>query len=267
VTIAVWARVLLVAGTAPLFSAAQPKAAPLSFEVASVKPAAPPIATKDEYTAGYNAGMRAGMAEQGLRVTGLRVNITDNTLRDLIRLAYQVKNYQIVGPGWTASEKYEIAALMPAGSERSQAPLMLQTLLKDRFHLELRRETRKLAAYALVVVKGGPKLSSSAGANGGRGGIGMATMGVFRARNSSLTDLADFLTKHADRPVIDKTGISGRYDFELNLLTDASAAVDEPSFASSIATPLKKIGLKLEGRTLQLETLVIERADRVPVEN
>lgn len=105
---------------------------PVSFEVASVKPATAPIQTKDEYSAGYNAGLRSALASFGIRVTGQRVNITDNSLKDLIRLAYEVKDYQISAPSWMAAEKYEIVANMPAGTNRSQAPEMLRSLLESR---------------------------------------------------------------------------------------------------------------------------------------
>src|SRR5581483_5324506 len=118
-----------------------------SFEVASVKPAAAPIQTKDDYTAGYNAGMRAALSSFGMRITGQRINITDNSLRDLIRLAYRVKDYQINAPNWMATEKYEVVANMPAGANASQAPEMLQTLLETRFHLKLHRETKRTAVY------------------------------------------------------------------------------------------------------------------------
>jgi uncharacterized protein (TIGR03435 family) len=261
-------RILVAAALAAGVSGAQP-AASLSFEVASVKFAAAPIATRDDYSAGYNAGMRAGLAEQGLRISGVRVTITDNTLRDLIRLAYRVKDYQIAGPGWMAAEKYEIAAAMPAGSDRSQAPLMLQTLLKDRFHLELRREKRQLAAYALTSAKGQPKLTASADTSGGRGGVALMYKGPVRGRSASLADLADFLTKYAERPVLDQTGIAGTYDFEFTLPAadgespDASA-VDR---TARLATAIKQIGLKLDGRKLPVEMLVVERAERVPTEN
>src|ERR1035441_2815317 len=90
-------RCLIVALCVVLASCAalgQTGGTPLSFEVASVKPASAPIATKDDYTEGYNAGMRAALAAQGLRIVGQRVTVTDNSLKDLIRLAYQVKEYQ-----------------------------------------------------------------------------------------------------------------------------------------------------------------------------
>jgi uncharacterized protein (TIGR03435 family) len=86
--------------------------------------------------------MRSALASFGMRITGLRVNITDNTLKDLIRLAYEVKEYQIAAPAWMASEKCEIVANMPAGSTAAQAPAMLRSLLADRFDLELHRESK-----------------------------------------------------------------------------------------------------------------------------
>jgi uncharacterized protein (TIGR03435 family) len=175
---------------------------PLSFEVASVKPASAPIATKDAYTEGYNAGMRAALASQGLRIVGQRVTVTDNSLKDLIRLAYQVKDYQISAPAWMAAEKYEIAAVMPAGATRSQAPEMLRTLLEERFHLKLHRETRKLAAYALVAAKGGPKLTPSAVPANGRGGSAFAgtNNGHLLAKASTLAAFADLAHQSGGPP-------------------------------------------------------------------
>src|ERR1039458_312084 len=105
---------------------------PLSFEVASVKPASAPIATKDAYTEGFNAGMRAAMAAQGLRIVGQRVTVIDNSLKDLIRLAYQVKEYQILAPAWMATEKYEIAATMPARAKPGRPPQMLHSVVAVR---------------------------------------------------------------------------------------------------------------------------------------
>ena len=98
-----------------------------AFEVASVKVASTPIQTKDEYSAGYNAGMRQAMAAAGMRFSGQRVTMTDQTLRDLVRLAYRVKDYQIDAPGWMSTEKFEIIANMPAGATREQAPDMPAT--------------------------------------------------------------------------------------------------------------------------------------------
>jgi uncharacterized protein (TIGR03435 family) len=240
---------------------------PLSFEVASVKPASAPIATKDAYTEGYNAGMRAAMAAQGPRIVGQRVTIIDNTLKDLIRLAYQVKEYQISGPAWMGTEKYEIAANMPAGANRSQVPEMLQTLLAERFHLKLHRETRKMAVYALVVGKGGLKLTAATAPASGRGAPGwVSSNGRVAAKASSVAAFADLLSKAADRPVIDMTGLTGWYDFDLTYTPELSATA--PDSGATLATALlEQLGLKLEKREVQVEVLVIEGADKVPTEN
>ena len=240
---------------------------PPSFEVASVKPASAPIATKDAYTEGYNAGMRAAMAAQGLRIVGQRVTVIDNSLKDLIRLAYQVKDHQISGPAWMATERYEIAATMSAGTNLSQVPEMLQTLLKERFHLKLHQETRKMAVYALVVAKGGPKLTAATAPANGRGGTGwVSSNGRVGAKDSSVASFADLLSKAADRPVIDMTGLTGLYDFDVNYTPSLSATATDAGATLETAV-LEQLGLKLEKREMQVEVLVIESADKVPTAN
>ena len=237
---------------------------PLSFEVASVKPAPAPIATKDAYTEGYNAGMRAALSAQGLRVVGRRVAVTDNTLKDLIRIAWQVKEHQISGPSWIAVEKYEIAALMAAGADRTQAPEMLRTLLAQRFHLELHREMRKMPAYALVAVRGGAKLSAVAGPEG-RNVMAGPNTGRIHLKSASMATFADLLSKAADRPVIDATGFPGFYDVDLTYSPELSAVAAEsgPALAQALQ---EQLGLKLEKREIQVDVLVVDRAEKVPVE-
>src|SRR5579863_9583054 len=83
------------------------------------------------------------------------------TLKVLVMRAYGLKDYQVSGPAWMDSERYEIAAKIPAGATRSQVSLMLQGLLADRFGLAIHRETRELPIFALLVGKNGPKLRAS----------------------------------------------------------------------------------------------------------
>ena len=79
--------------------------------------------------------------------------------------AYELKNYQIAGPAWLDSERYEIAAKIPAGAGKSEVALMLRTLLAERFRLVAHRETRELPIYAMVVAKNGPKFQGSPAAS------------------------------------------------------------------------------------------------------
>jgi len=258
---------LLLSRTSFAQASEKPNEKPLSFEVASVKPAPTPIPTKDQYTQGYNAGMRAALASMGMRIAGQRVNITDNTFKDLIRLAWQVKDYQIVAPSWMASEKYEIIANMPPGADRTQAPAMLRTLLEARFHLQLHKEMRQIPVYALVAAKSGPKLTAAAGPPNKRGGDAWTDSGGghLRALNSPAAAFADVLTKVSDRPVIDATGLTGIYDFDLTYAPGLSATLTDSG--PTLAAALAEIGLKLEKRDTPMEVLVVDRADKVPTEN
>jgi uncharacterized protein (TIGR03435 family) len=143
----------LLAATAAF--AQTPPPPPLAFEVASIKPAGPldPVA------------IQQGKMNIGMRVDGAICNIGSFSLRDLIRMAYEVKDFQITGAdslgGPLDAQRFNIQATMPDGATEKQVPQMLQTLLAERFKLVVRRETKDQSVYALVVAKGGPKLKES----------------------------------------------------------------------------------------------------------
>jgi uncharacterized protein (TIGR03435 family) len=128
-----------------------------AFEVASVKPAAPIDMMK------MAAAVRGGeMPKIGPHVDGARAEYTYMALRELIATAYKVKPYQITGPDWLASQRFDIVAKLPAGASKDDVPLMLQALLAERFKLVAHLETKEHPVLALVVGKGGPKLKESA---------------------------------------------------------------------------------------------------------
>jgi uncharacterized protein (TIGR03435 family) len=145
---------------------------------------------------------------------------------------------------------------------------MLRTLLEERFHLTLHRETKNGPVYALVEAKGGIKLKPvEEPANAER--IASRTTfgaGYLMARASPVAAFADLLAKAADRPVIDLTGLAGLYDFNLKYTTALSATeTDEsPTLGSALE---EQLGLRLEKRDMPVEILVIDHADRIPVEN
>ncbi len=143
-------KVLVLSGIGFVFSAAAQTPA---FEVASIKPS--------PAMGGIAAQIMAGKIHVGMRVDGDRVDIGNWTLRDLIQAAYKVKLYQVSGPGWMSEQRFDITAKIPEGAARDQVPALLQALLAERFKLSVRRETRELPAFALVVEKGGSKLITS----------------------------------------------------------------------------------------------------------
>jgi len=139
-----------------LLAAAQTPTPPaLAFEVASVKPAGPldPVA------------IQSGKLRVGMKIDGAMVDIGSFSLKDLIRTAYEVKDYQISGPDWLGSvmtaQRFNVQATIPEGATKEQVPQMLQALLADRFKLAVHRETKDHSVYALIVAKGGPKMTES----------------------------------------------------------------------------------------------------------
>jgi uncharacterized protein (TIGR03435 family) len=135
------------------FASAQPKPA---FEVASVRPT-----TLDLQQLAAQA--RSGQIPRiGPRVDGARAEYIFVSLKELIILAYNVKPYQITGPDWLGGQRFDIQAKIPDGASRDDVPKMLQSLLEERFQLQLHRETKEHPVLALVVGKGGPKLKEAA---------------------------------------------------------------------------------------------------------
>jgi len=209
--------VLIVFTSGSAFS--QPDAKLPEFEVASIKPAPPPTGNNMRVMMGGNPG---------------RVNMSNITLRDMLRQAYQVKDYQISGPDWMNSTRYDVVATIPHNTPREQVPLMWQSLLADRFKLTLHREKKELPVYALVVGKNGPTLKEAedngapapppgpGGFPGMGGGRGMVQMGRGRltAKRATVGGFADLLSRQMDRPVVDQTELQGFYDFSLEWTPD-----------------------------------------------
>lgn len=246
-------------GWAPMAAFGQAPGDTLQFEVATVRPASRPAPAKSDYEEGYNAGARAALAAQGLRIRGNRVTVTDNSLRDLIRLAYEVREHQIEAPGWMATEKYEIAATIPAGAERRQVPGMLRVLLEQRFRLRTHREQREMTVYALEAARGGAKLTR---APEGRRGSGSARAGRVIAMSATLAAFAELLGKAEGRAVVDRTGIEGVFDIDLKY--EDGAGEGGPSLVAAME---EQLGLRLVRRKVGVEVLVVDGAERVPGEN
>jgi len=280
---------LVILGTFALFAQNAPSHP--EFEVASVKRSAPAV---------------PGRVNIGVHVDGALVNCNYLALKDYIRTAYRMKEYQIIGPDWIASERYDISAKLPAGASREQVPEMLQALLADRFKLTCHRDSKEMPVYALVVGKGGPKLKESppdppgdapsakdpveVTVNAGRGGtavnLGKGASMNFGAKSVEATKvtmpaLADSLVRFFDRPVVDMTGLTGRYDFtlqfswdELRVLVSKSgtgrqipASPPDGDAGISVFDSLQNLGLKLDSRKAPVEVLVVDHAEKTPTEN
>ena len=213
------------------------------------------------------------------------------TLQALIRLAYAVEENQISGaPKWAGFDKYEVEAKMDSATsaeldklsdEQSESARerMLQALLEDRFKLALHRETRELPVYSLVVAKKGPKLlQAKSGEPDAEGGTYMRMgRGQLNGHGLGMADIVRALTQQLGRTVVDKTGLTGKYDFTLKWTPDETSTPLGPpgmgnaspadSSGPSIFTAIQEqLGLKLESQKGLVGILVIDHVEK-PSEN
>jgi uncharacterized protein (TIGR03435 family) len=227
--------------------------APVRFDVASIKGGAID-------TSRINVVIKAG-----------RVNYRAHTLQELVRRAYGVRADQVSGPNWTETERYDVVATMAPDTPREHIPLMVQTLLAERFKLVLQRDTKSVQTWVLVTASGGPRLKPVDGdPDTIRAYAGHADSGI--NGKGPLSTLAYYLTKFVRDPVVDLTGLKG--SFEINLKWPAVAAEPEqaPAGAPAPAVPylmkqLSTLGVKLERRKVPTEYLTITSAQKEPVEN
>jgi uncharacterized protein (TIGR03435 family) len=266
------------------------------FEIASIKPGTP-------------GDMRMFMRFQ----PGGRLVVTNMPIKAFMTFAYDVQQFQISGePKWFDSERYDIEAKpdsataarldkLPREQRGDEIRQMMQSLLADRFHLSLHRETKELPLYALVVAKGGPKLQKSTfvppdkpgalpppkpGGPPPKGGLFMQGPGSLTSTGTEVSMLVNILSRAVNRVVIDKTGLKGRYDFTLKWTPDQPSPQafgagqgpgpgpmgkdapppPDPNGPSIFTALQEQLGLKLESQKGPVEILVIDHVEK-PSEN
>jgi len=247
-------------GALPSRAQSQAETAPRAFEAASIKP---------------TQGGRTRSIEPG------RITYLDTALGEFITMAYGLKRYQVSGPDWIMgadrSGRFDLVATTGSPVSADEIKRMLGPLLVERFHLAFHRETRELPVFALVVAKGGPKFKQP--------GDGVDALpptpdgnGGLSYKNWSMATLAEWLSQipSVGRPVIDRTGIEGRYSFNANLFdlpkdaspVDMKVAIGRSDGGDMLSSTLpEQLGLKLEAQKAPIEILVIDHADKVPVVN
>jgi uncharacterized protein (TIGR03435 family) len=265
-----------------------------SFEAASLKKSAPSA------TPAIEGG--PGTADPG------RVRYSGLPLRIVIQFAFGVKTSQIAGPEWLAIDQFDLAAKIPEGATKEQFQLMLQRLLAERVALQFHRETRDLDGYNLTVAKGGPKMQPSAAADANTGpptpdsnklvkdsagnlqlSPGNTSFSVTLALATGLKRISARLQTslqiarmcagnlEGDGGVIDKTGLTGRYDFNLDFARSgprgprvtpeqlaALPTPDGPDFATAVR---QQLGLQLIPIKVATDMIVIDHVERVPAAN
>jgi uncharacterized protein (TIGR03435 family) len=215
------------------------------FEIASIKP------------------NRGASNTSGENTSSGKLTVTNDSLKELVKLAYDVKDFQIAGgPRWLDTERYDIVAKTNTPGDISDADLrpLLQALLADRFKLKVHRETREVTAYSLVIARNGSKLVEHTGTNEASSNT---TAGSMRATKATTARLAGTLSRILSRPVTDNTGLKGEYDYKL----EWAPAEQTDSPLPSIFTALQEqLGLNLKSVRAPVSVIVIDSAER-PSEN
>ena len=196
------------------------------------------------------------------------------TLRSCVKWAYGVRDFQVSGgPGWVDAERYDISAKAANKADDAELRKMLRRLLAERFQLVVREERKQLPIYALIVLKTKPALKPS---SGGEPASMRPGNGSLEFSNTSMAELAERLANRplrVDRPVVDKTGLAGGFDFSLKFADSADGLkstledVDRGTGPSIFGVIQGQLGLKLEARKAELPVVVVEHAVENPGEN
>jgi uncharacterized protein (TIGR03435 family) len=233
-----------------------------AFEVASVNPTSP-VSRDSIGLSTYPGG---------------RIKVTKFTLNMLIQQAYGVNQYQVSGgPRWVDQDRFDIVAKPPESSEASkfnpptpktrptqEQLLMLQTLLADRFHLKIHKESKEGPAYAMLVAAKGARLSETKNHDAyryvGGGRTGNAERPDFiNGENASMAMLATRLADYFRCPVLDRTGLRGDFDFKVEFAADEAETGAGPSLIPALQ---EQLGLKLVATKAPGEALVIDHAEK-----
>jgi uncharacterized protein (TIGR03435 family) len=225
------------------------------FEVASVK-------VVDLSRLGNAISMNIGTVRHE------EVTFGNATLNDCIRFAYGIgSDAQIAGPDWITSKQflYDIVAKGQPAASREQLQAMMQTLLAERFKLVTHRAEKQMSYYALVPARNGPKVQV---VNDPPEGFRGTTYGGRIDSILSMPGLAYLLSRfETERPIIDQTGLRGLYAVKLEWARQLLQNADGPPGPSLFTAIDEQLGLKLEARKGPVEVLMVDRAERVPIEN
>jgi uncharacterized protein (TIGR03435 family) len=231
-----------------------------SFEVATIK-----LASPDDQRA------------PTIQIQNHRLLTWNKSVMNLITYAYSIAPSEVVnGPDWLDT-KYDIVGQPDGEGQPSQHQwlILMQKLLANRFKLSFHWDKKEVSIYALTVTKNGPRLTASAGDPNGPPNLAMPARGRFRGRSATMADLAGELRGVLDRLVVDKTGISGRYDIALNWTVDdfqaarfsgTPAPSDRTEVPDLFTAIQEQLGLRLESTKGSVEVMVIDHVER-PSEN
>jgi uncharacterized protein (TIGR03435 family) len=230
------------------------RAQPPAFEVASIRAAQP-----------GRASIEPGPASLTMRSARLSA---------CIRWAYGVQDVQVIGPDWLNDVGFDIFAKSAGEVKVADLREMLKTLLTERFKLAVHRDTKEMTALVLTVAKTGHKLEPADGDGAPSFQIGKLNV---TAKNTTLSQLLEFIANEVHIPVVDQTGLTGRYNYFFDIepyFTEESRKAagpgggPPPDANAIIAVAMQKeLGIKVESKKVPLEVIVVDKVEKAPIEN
>lgn len=228
----------------PMAAAAQP-----SFEVATIKPST------------------SLKPDGNFRIGEHRIYVENQTIDSLISFAFGIHHKQITGaPAWLGTNRYDIVgqADVEGVPNLQQIQGMLRKLLEDRLQFKFHREKREISSYQVVIAKGGPRLIRSEDSptglptqTGGHSGDGLSRTFT----NNSMADFALGMQTFVDRPVVDRTGLPGRYNFTLNWAPDDQLANERSAQPGLFTAVQEQLGLKMTPVKAPVTVYVIDHVE------
>ncbi len=244
---------LLISGVA--LGQASAKSASPAFDVASIKV--------------NNESQREGSGPP--RITGVHVEPGAVTMRrlslmDYIRWSFRLSAGQVAGPGWLNTQRFDIVAKAAGPVPETQLRLMMQTLLADRFKMAFHRETKQMTVYNLVEAKGGTKCKAAA--EDGEISLTAAQGGTATIQRATFAQIADVLSDMFQQPVVDRTGLKGRYTCNLDVRPYQPEPGQQVDPIGLITTALREqFGLKVETKKTAVELVVVDHLEKMPTAN
>lgn len=267
-----------------------------TFEVASVRPTPPPAPGARVFYGPPRGGPGTSDPEQ--------ITWSATSLLSILMAAYDVQAFQVNAPDWAPTTRYNIVAKVPPGTTRAQVPSMWQNLLKDRLGVALHHASKEFQVYELTVAKGGPKMKETDlpsavepfdfggsapkfGQNNaldinGTGSVvtvmptETGAIARLAAKAFTMPELAARLGGWTSHPIVDKTGLAGRFDFVVEFTPDMSrfppqavapgGGTGAPG-SDAVYAVEKQLGLKLTEAKAMLDVIVVDHAEKTPTEN
>jgi uncharacterized protein (TIGR03435 family) len=208
---------------------------------------------------------------------GRHVMTINTNMNDLITVAYGLHVKQIVGaPAWFSVDKFDIDGVpdVDGRPNSKQLKLLIQSALTDRFKLTFHHDQKELSVYALTIGKGGPKLTETIHRPNDPSNFLFRKLGALMVTNSTMKDFCDGMESAVtDKPVVDHTGLTARYDFTLNWTPDESQfeamggykppTTEDPNAPPALSTAMQEqLGLKFEATKAAADVFVIDHVEK-----